>query len=338
MLVGRPRPASTPSGRVCAHFSPRAGDATKPVPHRHELLDPHGSTAHRHEPALTSFRPAVARARAANPRPGLTLTSLPYISRQIWMEWAPPARRACVRRPPISPRPQPTIGAMIDRDQVLHVAKLARLAAHRRRGRAHGRGALEDPRARRADRRARPRGRRADLARGRARERAARRRAAPEPAARAGARAGARTRPTAASASRARAPRERRAARASPPRRRPSASRRASSRLGRAVRVLARARGRRRASAPTCGWPTRRRRGRRAPLGGVPVAVKDLFCTEGVPSDGGLADPRGLPAAVHRHGGRAASQRGRRAACSARRTWTSSRWARRTRTPATARS
>ena len=46
----------------------------------------------------------------------------------------------------------------------------------------------------------------------------------------------------------------------------------------------------------------RRRRAvdRDAPLGGVPVAVKDLFCHEGRAEPGGLADPRGLPPAVHR--------------------------------------
>ena len=49
-----------------------------------------------------------------------------------------------------------------------------------------------------------------------------------------------------------------------------------------------------------------------------------------------LADPRGLPAAVHGHRGRGASARPA-PACSARPTWTSSRWARRTRTPATGR-
>ncbi len=50
-----------------------------------------------------------------------------------------------------------------------------------------------------------------------------------------------------------------------------------------------------------------------APLAGVPLAVKDLFCTEGVPQPGRLADPRGLPAAVHGDG-RQAAGRGRRAA------------------------
>ena len=35
------------------------------------------------------------------------------------------------------------------------------------------------------------------------------------------------------------------------------------------------------------------------PLSGIPVAVKDIFCTEGVADHGRLADPRGLPAALH---------------------------------------
>ena len=51
---------------------------------------------------------------------------------------------------------------------------------------------------------------------------------------------------------------------------------------------------------------------------------------------GRLAHPRGLPAAVHGHRGRATCRAPARR-CSARPTWTSSRWARRTRTPATAR-
>ena len=65
---------------------------------------------------------------------------------------------------------------------------------------------------------------------------------------------------------------------------------------------------------------------------GVPLAVKDLFCTEGVPSPGRLAHPRGLPPAVH---GDRRSRAWRRPArrCWARPTRTSSRWARRTRTP-----
>ena len=47
------------------------------------------------------------------------------------------------------------------------------------------------------------------------------------------------------------------------------------------------------------------------PLGGVPIGIKDLFCTKGIPSPGGLEDPRGLPAAVHRDRGRAAHRRRR---------------------------
>ena len=49
------------------------------------------------------------------------------------------------------------------------------------------------------------------------------------------------------------------------------------------------------------------RRRRTAPLGGVPLGVKDLFCTEGVPTPGRLEDPRGLPPAVHGDGRRASS-------------------------------
>ena len=121
---------------------------------------------------------------------------------------------------------------------------------------------------------------------------------------------------------------------ASPPRRRPRVERRPRS--PRAVRGLPRARRGRRAQRLPVG--RRRAAGRRRPAArsrGVPLGVKDLFCTEGVPIAGRLADPRGLPAAVHRDG---RAQAGRRPArrCWARPTRTSSRWARRTRTPATA--
>ena len=54
------------------------------------------------------------------------------------------------------------------------------------------------------------------------------------------------------------------------------------------------------------------------------------------PDDGGLAHPRGLPAAVRR-GTSSSAPRRPAWSSSARRTWTSSRWARRPRTPATAR-
>ena len=88
------------------------------------------------------------------------------------------------------------------------------------------------------------------------------------------------------------------------------------------------------------GSPTDRRR--RAPTpsrrrwAASRSRVKDLFCTEGVPEPGRLADPRGLPPAVHGDRRRSA-RRPRARRCSARPTRTSSRWARRTRTPATGR-
>ena len=40
------------------------------------------------------------------------------------------------------------------------------------------------------------------------------------------------------------------------------------------------------------------------PLAGVPVAVKDVVTTRGRADHGGLEDPRGLAAAVRRHGRR----------------------------------
>ena len=157
-------------------------------------------------------------------------------------------------------------------------------------GRDDGRRAFGDPRARRPDRRARSRRRAADLARGRAGERAAGRRAAPEPAARC--RAGVRrpTRSTAPSASPRRRPRPRwptaRADGRSRPTRRCAP---ASSSRGRVRRGLGRGRGRRRAER----LPLARRatddgagdRGRAASV--APVAVKDIFCTEGVPTTAG---------------------------------------------------
>ena len=77
--------------------------------------------------------------------------------------------------------------------------------------------------------------------------------------------------------------------------------------------------------------PTRRRAARRrAARRQGPVLHR------GRAEPGGLEDPRGLPAALHGDGRRAAARRPARR-CSARPTRTSSRWARRTRTPATAR-
>ena len=123
----------------------------------------------------------------------------------------------------------------------------------------------------------------------------------PSLAARARARATRPTPPTAASACRARAARERlldltaRAGRGAHPRRRPVGAaelfdayreRAAAEDLDAYLWVAD--------EAPASRRPTR-------PLGGVPLAVKDLFCVEGVPSAGRLAHPRGLPPALHGH-------------------------------------
>ena len=69
-----------------------------------------------------------------------------------------------------------------------------------------------------------------------------------------------------------------------------------------------------------------------SPLAGVPVAVKDVFTTRGMPTTCGSRDPRRLAPAVRRHHRRAARARPARSS-SARPTWTSSRWARPRRTP-----
>ena len=45
------------------------------------------------------------------------------------------------------------------------------------------------------------------------------------------------------------------------------------------------------------------------PLAGVPLALKDVIATEGVPTTVRLADPRGLAAAVRRDGRRAGCAR-----------------------------
>ena len=145
------------------------------------------------------------------------------------------------------------------------------------------------PRARRPDRQARPRGGRADLARGRAGERPARRRAAAEPAARGGARHRRPNRTTAPSAS----PRRRPTPDGGPAgadRRRGGGEDRRRRALGRRVlRGLARGRGRRRAQRlPLAGrGPAPTTRSSDGPLGGIPVAVKDIFCTEGSPTTAG---------------------------------------------------
>ena len=73
-----------------------------------------------------------------------------------------------------------------------------------------------------------------------------------------------------------------------------------------------------------------------SPLAGVPLALKDVIVTRGRAHHLRLEDPRGLAPAVRRHGRRAAAG-GRRSSCSARPTWTSSRWARPRRTAPSAR-
>src|SRR4051794_177098 len=71
------------------------------------------------------------------------------------------------------------------------------------------------------------------------------------------------------------------------------------------------------------------------PLSGVPVAVKDLFCTEGVPSQAGSRILEGYRPPYTATS--CAGWRRRAPRCWARPTRTSSRWVRRTRTPPTAR-
>ena len=178
-------------------------------------------------------------------------------------------------------------------------------------------------------------GRRAHHPRGRARERAPRRRAAAEPAARAGARA--RARPRRRRLPRPVARRRERAARADRGRRPSAGSRRATSTPASTSTPTPRPPPAT-SSGRICGGPrpaARRSRGGEL-CAGMPVAVKDIFCTEGIDDHGGLADPRGLPAAVHGDRG-SPPVRGRRTGARARRTWTSSRWGRRTRTPPTGR-
>ena len=147
------------------------------------------------------------------------------------------------------------------------------------------------------------------------RERAARRRAAPEPAGRGGA---------------ARGPRGRRGPlRGREVRCEPGASRahrrggragaaRRPGQLARAGRRRPRARGgrplgqRSSPSTPSARGPgparsTRCPSGR--PLGGLPIAIKDALSTRDLTTTAGLADPGGLPAALHRHLRRAARAR-----------------------------
>ena len=85
-------------------------------------------------------------------------------------------------------------------------------------------------------------------------------------------------------------------------------------------------------------WVAERRAARStpaAPLGGVPVAIKDLFCTEGIPSQAGSRILEGYRPPYTATARPRLSTRARR--CSARPTRTSSRWAPRPRTPPTGR-
>ena len=106
--------------------------------------------------------------------------------------------------------------------------------------------------------------------------------------------------------------------RRSPPSRPPTPSRPATSMPPSCSRPTA-PRPRPTSSTRSRGWPTRRRSrdgARSSPLAGVPLAVKDLFCTEGVPSQSGSRILEGyLPpysasvvAAAHRRRRAAAGQ------------------------------
>ncbi len=227
---------------------------------------------------------------------------------------------------------------MIDREQVLHVARLARLRLERRRGRGDDRRAVVGARPHRDDRRARPRRRRRPTSHVVELENVLR---ADEP------------RPS--------LPRERRSPsapdsdgvgfRVPSPRRMSdlldltaAAGGRSESRAGELSAAelcgrLPRARRRRRARTPSSGSPRRRAGGRRrcAARRRARSPSRTSSAPRACRAPAGSKHPRGLPAAVHRDRRRSASPPPARR-CSARRTWTSSRWARRTRTPPSARS
>ena len=203
-------------------------------------------------------------------------------------------------------------GRMLSRDQVLHVARLARLRAERGRGRADGRASSRTSST--TSRRSaswRPRRRAADVARRRGRERAARRRAA---ARRCRARSCSRPRPTPAPTGfRVPSPGPRtheRAARADRGAGRRARSAPATLDPGRAVDAPT-------ASAPPPTSSTRSRgspttadaargRARQRRSRGVPRRGQGPVLHRGHPQPGRLEDPRGLPAAVHGDRGRAA--------------------------------
>ena len=92
----------------------------------------------------------------------------------------------------------------------------------------------------------------------------------------------------------------------------------------------------RRRDAGACARRRRRRRQARArratlkPLSGVPLGIKDLFCTKGVQTTAGSPHPRRLQAGLRKPPSRPICSPPA-PACSASSTWTSSRWARPTR-------
>ena len=200
---------------------------------------------------------------------------------------------------------------MIDREQVLHVARLARLQLTTTRSTHDGRRAVDDPRPHRADLRARPR-RRRRRRRTSSRSANALRPDVPRPSL-----------PREVALPQAPARRRRL------PRPEPAGMTRAIIALTAAQAAAAIERGdldRASCSTPTasappptsstpsCGSPTRRRAGTAdGPLGGVPLARQGPVLHRGRARPGGLEDPRGLPAAVHRDG-RAPAGRGGRAA------------------------
>ena len=69
-----------------------------------------------------------------------------------------------------------------------------------------------------------------------------------------------------------------------------------------------------RASAMAKASDARIAAGKAGPLEGIPLAIKDMFCTEGVRTHGVLAHPRQFRADLRLHGDRQSVARRRRAA------------------------
>ena len=87
---------------------------------------------------------------------------------------------------------------------------------------------------------------------------------------------------------------------------------------------------------PSCGGRSRAGVGTgEGALAGAPIAIKDIFCTEDIPTTAGLESSRATGPRSRRPRCRSSPVPAR--ASWARRTWTSSRWDRRTRTRRTAR-